>query len=105
MARAAKAAAITGDTPQNVNFAVEASAAAMFLETSQMSYTVGANDAPLAPADLGAREGGECVHRVPIAQNASHALPGGHIGKLSGKPNPLRRRKAWRTGQDETRHP
>jgi S1-C subfamily serine protease len=49
---ATKTAEISGDIPQNVNFAVKASAAAMFLEMSQVSFGFGTNNAPLAPADL-----------------------------------------------------
>jgi serine protease Do len=52
---ATKTAEISGDIPQNVNFAVKASAAAMFLEMSQVGFGFGANNAPLAPADLADR--------------------------------------------------
>lgn len=49
---ALKTAAANGDIPQNVNFAVKASAAASFLESNRVAMEPGAASAVLAPADL-----------------------------------------------------
>jgi S1-C subfamily serine protease len=49
---ALKTAAASGDIPQNVNFAVKASAAATFLESNRVVAEPGAGSAVLQPADL-----------------------------------------------------
>ncbi len=49
---ALKTAAASGDIPQNVNFAVKASAAASFLESNRIAMEPGTASAVLAPADI-----------------------------------------------------
>ncbi|QFU16561.1 S1 family peptidase [Microvirga thermotolerans] len=49
---ALKSAALSGDIPQNVNFAVKVTALSNFLDVNQVSYRTGAAGAALKPADL-----------------------------------------------------
>jgi S1-C subfamily serine protease len=59
---AIKAAAASGDIPQNVNFAVKASIVASFLETNRVAFETGAaGGAAVAPADLAERARGVSV--------------------------------------------
>ncbi len=50
---ALKVAGLTGDLPENVNFAINASLARAFLEARQVVYETAAPDNPRNPADIG----------------------------------------------------
>jgi len=45
-------AVVTGDFPQNVNFALKATVATSFLESNRISYIAASSMTPIAPADL-----------------------------------------------------
>lgn len=49
---ALRAAAITGDLPQNVNFAIKASVLATFLESNRIEFGTGSSSAKLSAPDL-----------------------------------------------------
>jgi S1-C subfamily serine protease len=49
---AIKAVAVTGDLPQNVNFAVKSVVATSFLESNRVSYSTGSTAKQMEPADL-----------------------------------------------------
>jgi hypothetical protein len=50
---AAQVARMTGDIPQNVNFAIKAEVARAFLDGKGLSYNTAASDQQLQPADVG----------------------------------------------------
>jgi serine protease Do len=49
---ALRAVAVTGDLPQNVNFAIKASVLATFLESNRVEFGAGANVTKLSAPDL-----------------------------------------------------
>jgi len=55
---ALKTADVTGDLPQNVNFAIKGSIARSFLDANNVAYRTGASGAPLDPTQIAARAGG-----------------------------------------------
>jgi len=52
---AIKVARVTGDIPQNVNFALNASVARSFLDAQGVAYATASSSKPLSPADIGER--------------------------------------------------
>jgi S1-C subfamily serine protease len=58
---ALKAAKITQDIPQNVNFAIKASVAINFLDAHAVPYTMGTPSGELPPAEVAARAEGFTV--------------------------------------------
>jgi hypothetical protein len=52
---ALKTAAITGDVPQNVNFAIKASVARDFLDANNVAYRTASSNRELRPSDVAER--------------------------------------------------
>jgi tetratricopeptide (TPR) repeat protein len=59
---AARVARITGDIPQNVNFALKAEVAKTFLDSKGIAYRIERSELQLAPADVGDNAGPFTVH-------------------------------------------
>jgi hypothetical protein len=61
---------VTGDIPQNVNFAIRASTLANFLEANRVGYEVESGSTVMAPTDERAPAGAACHGCLFVAETS-----------------------------------